>query len=103
MIAVIAALLLIAAPALVAQAGEGKHEYGETISGKISAIDPSGKTISLEQKGAPSKEIVVKDDTSVMVCDEEKTLADIKVGSEVNVTFYEMAGRNVADSIRKPC
>lgn len=83
----------------------------DTLLGKIIATDFSHRTKSLTlQPGemgpsAPDDELrlFVNDETMVLMCDEDKSFRDLKVGSMVVVTYYEMAGLSVADFIYKPC
>jgi hypothetical protein len=47
--------------------------------------------------------IFVNADTAVKMCDADRPFKDIKVGSNVQVTYHERAGVAVAGFIYAPC
>jgi prefoldin subunit 5 len=103
--------LFIISIASVALAMESMQGNVDILNGKITAIDASHQTKSLtlqsieSDKAAPNNEIniFVNDQTTVKLCDADKSLNDIKIGSNVQVTYYELAGMAVADFIYAPC
>ena len=75
--------------------------------GKIAAVDSSHPTGSLTLQSPvtaePALNIFVNDDTTVKMCNADKSLKDVRTGSNAQVTYYELAGVAVADFIYVPC
>jgi predicted sugar kinase len=105
--AVIIAALFVMYLAGVAMAMEGMQGNADILFGKITAVDTSPLTKSLTLQSSatwgPTLNIFVNEDTAVKICDAERSLKDINVGSKVQVTYYELAGVAVADFIYLPC
>jgi hypothetical protein len=110
-VAVMVTALFIISIASIARAGESMQGNVETLNGKITAVDTFHQTKSLTlQSGElgetiPDNEmnILVSGQTTVKVCDVDKSLENIKVGSNVQVTYYELAGIAVASFIYATC
>ena len=110
-LAAFAAALFVMSLAGVAMAMESMQGNAEILSGKITGIDTAHPTKSLTLQSievgvsAPNNEIniFVSDETAVKLCDANKSLSDIKIGSSAHVIYYERAGVAVADFIYVPC
>jgi hypothetical protein len=105
--AVMIAALFVMSLAGVAMEMESMQGNADILFGKITAVDTSPPTKSLTLQpsvaGEPAMNIFVSEDTAVKVCDADRSLKDIKVGSNVQITYYELAGVAVADFIYAPC
>jgi Cu/Ag efflux protein CusF len=68
------------------------------VTGEVSAIDTAAKTLTVKEKKG---EMVLSysDTTPVTEGKEKKSIADLKVGEKVEVTYVEKEGKNVAESI----
>jgi hypothetical protein len=103
----LAAALFLVSFASAVMATESMQGNADILFGKITAVDTSHPTNSLTlqsgESGAETMNIFVNDETAVKMCDAEKSLKDIKVGSNVQVTYYELAGVAVADFVYVPC
>jgi hypothetical protein len=110
-VAVMVTALFIVSIASITGAKESMQGNADTLNGKITAVDTFHQTRSLTlQSGElgetiPDNEmnIFVSGQTTVKVCDADKSLEDIKVGSNVQVTYYELAGIAVASFIYATC
>ena len=105
--AVMAAALFVTSLAGVAMAMEGMQGSADILYGKITAVDISHPTKSLTLQSSATGEqtmnIFVNADTAVKMCDADRPFKDIKVGSNVQVTYHERAGVAVAGFIYAPC
>jgi hypothetical protein len=105
--AVMTAALLIAFFAGLAMSMERMQGNTDVLFGKIAAVDTSQPTGSLTLQspvtGESALNIFVNDDTAVKMCDTDKSLKDIRIGRNAQVTYYELAGVAVADFIYVPC
>jgi NAD/NADP transhydrogenase beta subunit len=105
--AAVAAALFLVSFAGIAMEKESRQGSVDVLYGKIAAVDTSHPTGSLTMHspitGEPLLNIFVNDDTAVKMCDADKSLKDIRIGSNAQVTYYELAGVAVADFIYVPC
>jgi hypothetical protein len=92
-------------------ATESTHGMDDILSGKISSVDISHRTKNLtlhaDELGisADGRElnIVLNDNTTVLMCKVAKSIKDLKAGSKAVVMYHEVAGVAVADYIYEPC
>lgn len=109
--AAIAALLLCLSFANVGVAAENLEGMPETLKGTVIAVDTSlpMNIVTLQSSGpgptGSSNQITffVDDETLVKVCNAKTTLDDVRPGSEVQVSYFEVAGLAFANSIYKAC
>jgi hypothetical protein len=105
--ALMAAALFVISLAGIAMTMESVQGNADILFGKITAVDTSHPTESLTLQSSANREstvnIFVNEDTTVKMCDADRSLKDIKVGHNVQVTYYELAGVALADFIYVPC
>jgi hypothetical protein len=105
--AVLAAALLLASFAGAGMTTESVQGNADILYGKVASVDTSHATKSLtlfsNETSEPIMNIFVDDNTAVKTCDADKSLHDIRVGNDVQVTYHELAGLAVADFIYKGC
>ena len=72
------------------------------VTGEVTACDTKAMTITISKKmkGKAVETVVTVDDkTKIMMGEEKKALADVKVGEKVKAVYKEVEGKNVAKSI----
>jgi Cu/Ag efflux protein CusF len=87
--AVLAGLLAIAVLAAFALAPVATAQMGKTIEGKVQAVDPAGKSVTLE------------DGTKLMIPDTVQfSRADLKAGAAVKASYEEKDGQKVLTNLQ---
>jgi uncharacterized cupredoxin-like copper-binding protein len=110
MIVIIMAVLFIFAIASVSFPADKKAEMAKPaekpkikeITGEVKAVNAAARTIIITNKvkGREGETVVIVDkEANITMGKEKKTLADVKVGSEVTVNCTEVEGKNVAKNI----
>jgi Cu/Ag efflux protein CusF len=85
-------------PAPAAPAKANTHEA----TGKITAVDAKAGTLSIKRKNAEVTFTIAKDCKVSLPDKADATVADLKVGDKVTVTYTEEAGAKVAQKIGIP-
>jgi Cu/Ag efflux protein CusF len=91
-----------AAPATEEKAMPAEKTKVKQVTGDVKAVDMKAKTITVTKtmKGKAEETVATVDDkTKIMMGEEKKALADVKVGEKVKVVYKEVEGKNVAKSI----
>lgn len=90
-----AAILLAGAPVALAKATT--HQF----SGQISRVDTVAKTLVVKNEGKSRTEMTfaVASDAKIMVGTMSKSLADLKVGEHVKVSYADVGSRHEAHRI----
>lgn len=91
-----------AAPATEEKAMPAVKAKVKQVTGDVKAVDMKAKTITVTKtmKGKAEETVATVDDkTKIMMGEEKKALADVKVGEKVKVVYKEVEGKNVAKSI----
>ncbi len=80
-----------------------------SLSGSIMAVDPGAKTLTLKSDESPlasaqrwQGDVTIATDemTNVMMCSENKSLEDLRVGEHVSLRYHEIDGFHpIADQI----
>jgi uncharacterized cupredoxin-like copper-binding protein len=110
MIVIIMAVLFIFAIASVSFTADKRAEMAKPaekpkikeITGEVKAVNAAARTIIITNKvkGREGETFVIVDkEANITMGKEKKTLADVKVGSEVTVNCTEVEGKNVAKNI----
>jgi Cu/Ag efflux protein CusF len=111
MIVIIMAVLFIFAIASVSFPADKGAEMAKPaekpkikeITGEVKAVNTAARTIIITNKvkGREVETVVIVDkETNITMGKEKKTLADVKVGSEVSVNCTEVESKNVAKNIK---
>jgi len=91
-----------AAPATEEKAVPVEKPKVKQVTGDVKAVDMKAKAITVTKmmKGKAEETVATVDDkTKIMMGEEKKALADVKVGEKVKVVYKEVEGKNVAKSI----
>jgi hypothetical protein len=77
------------------------HASGSRFFGKVSAIDTTAKTITVENKTMPKRTFEISSETKIMKDGKPATLSDGVVGEDVGGTFATGAdGKMTAKTVR---
>jgi Cu/Ag efflux protein CusF len=99
-IAIVLSVMFVFALTTVTFAAEKKMKKGsqKKISGEVTAVDAKANTVTVKGK---KKEVTVSlgDTTVIKAGKEKKTLADLKAGDKVHVSYTEADGKSVATRI----
>jgi Cu/Ag efflux protein CusF len=90
------------APATEEKAMPAVKAKVKQVTGDVKAVDMKAKTITVTKMMKDKAEetvATVDDKTKIMMGEEKKALADVKVGEKVKVVYKEVEGKNVAKSI----
>ena len=107
-VSIVVALLFVFSIASLSFAVEGQKAMPvekpkvKQVTGDVKAVDMKAKTITVTKmmKGKAEETVVTVDDkTKIMMGEEKKALADVKVGEKVKAVYKEVEGQNVAKSI----
>jgi ABC-type Mn2+/Zn2+ transport system permease subunit len=92
----------------ISTAQEKPYSFNHSFTGEVTAVDFLGKDMTVKAAGTstslavlPGEEFTftLNEKTSVMMCNEPKTLDSIKAGERVTVNYHEEDGKLYASKI----
>jgi hypothetical protein len=109
-LAIAAVILLTLSLASVAIAQEKANTIDYALKGKVVSVNPLSQTMTVEPTSSLSSAggamsgftFTVSEMTNVRMCEQDRTVKDIKVGETVTVVYHKEAGTLYADVVDIP-
>lgn len=70
------------------------------VSGEVTAVDATAKTVTVKDKAGKEVVLQVVDSTTIKMGKEAKKLEDVKSGAKISATYHDVSGKMEAKAIQ---